>query len=114
MAARLGFACAVHIKPDILLIDEVLAVGDISFRMKCYQKLAKLREAGTAFILVAHNPHVILNVCESSVYLTKGRLIKSGETETVVRQYEEDLSLGGTDAPVGVMLLPEKTKRIYL
>ncbi len=108
MAARLGFACAVHIEPDILLIDEVLAVGDISFRMKCYQKLAKLREAGTAFILVAHNPHVILNVCESAVYLAKGKLIKSGETEAVVRQYEEDLSLGGTDAPLGVMLLPEK------
>ncbi|BAY10946.1 ABC transporter ATP binding subunit [Calothrix sp. NIES-2098] len=108
MAARLGFACAVHIEPDVLLIDEVLAVGDINFRVKCYQKLAKLREAGTAFILVSHNPHVVLNVCENSLYLAKGELIKYGETETVIRQYEEDLSLGGTETSLGMMLLPEK------
>lgn len=110
MAARLGFACAVHIEPDVLLIDEVLAVGDISFRMKCYQRLAKLREKGTAFILVSHNPHVVLNVCESSIYLKKGTLVASGETEAVIRKYEEDLSLGGTEAPLGVMYLPEKQK----
>lgn len=108
MAARLGFACAVHIEPDVLLIDEVLAVGDISFRMKCYQRLAKLREKGTAFILVAHNPHTILNVCESSVYLSKGQLIKSGQTADVIRQYEEDFSLGSKENPLGAMFLPEK------
>ncbi|MDZ8050070.1 MAG: ABC transporter ATP-binding protein [Aulosira sp. ZfuVER01] len=108
MAARLGFACAVHIEPDVLLIDEVLAVGDINFRVKCYQKLAKLREAGTAFILVSHNPHVVLNVCENSLYLAKGELIKYGDTEAVIRQYEEDLSLGGTETYLGMMLLPEK------
>ncbi|OUL21406.1 ABC transporter ATP-binding protein [Nostoc sp. RF31YmG] len=108
MAARLGFACAVHIEPDILLIDEVLAVGDINFRVKCYEKLAKLREGGTAFILVSHNPHVVLNVCETSLYLVKGELIKYGETETVIRQYEEDLSLAGTETSLGMMFLPEK------
>jgi lipopolysaccharide transport system ATP-binding protein len=108
MAARLGFACAVHIEPDILLIDEVLAVGDLSFRTKCYQRLAKLREKGTAFILVSHNPHTVLNVCESSVYLSKGKLIKSGQTADVIRQYEEDFSLGGTETPLGAMFLPEK------
>ncbi|BAY22419.1 ABC transporter ATP binding subunit [Calothrix sp. NIES-2100] len=108
MAARLGFACAVHIEPDVLLIDEVLAVGDTNFRVKCYQRLAKLREAGTAFILVSHNPHVVLNVCETSVYLKQGELIKYGETEAVIRQYEEDLSLGGTDTSIGRMFLPPK------
>lgn len=108
MAARLGFACAVHIEPDVLLIDEVLAVGDINFRVKCYQKLAQLRQAGTAFILVSHNPHVVLNVCENSLYLAKGKLIKAGETEAVIRQYEEDLSLAGADTALGIMYLPEK------
>ncbi len=108
MAARLGFACAVHIEPDILLIDEVLAVGDINFRVKCYQRLAKLREAGTAFVLVSHNPHVVLNVCETSAYLAKGELIKYGDTEAVIRQYEEDLSLGGSETSLGMMFLPEK------
>jgi lipopolysaccharide transport system ATP-binding protein len=108
MAARLGFACAVHIEPDILLIDEVLAVGDINFRMKCYQRLAKLREQGTAFILVSHNPHVVLNVCESSIYLAKGKLVKVGKTEVVINKYEEDFSLGGADIHQGKMLLPKK------
>lgn len=110
MAARLGFACAVHIQPDILLIDEVLAVGDIKFKMKCHRQLAKLREQGTAFILVSHNSHSILNVCTHSIYLSKGRLIASGETEAVVRKYEEDLCLCGTEKASGKMILPEKSE----
>ncbi len=108
MAARLGFACAIHIEPDILLIDEVLAVGDIKFRMKCYRRLAKLRENGTAFVLVSHNPHAILNVCNSAIYLSRGKLIIGGETESVIRRYEEDLCLGGTEKAVGAMFLPKK------
>ena len=110
MAARLGFACAVHIEPDILLIDEVLAVGDIKFRMKCHHRLALLREKGTAFILVSHNQYNILNVCETSLYLAKGQLIASGETEKVIRKYEEDLCLGGKETALGQMILPEKPK----
>ncbi len=108
MAARLGFACAVHVEPDVLLIDEVLAVGDIKFRMKCYQKLGHLRQKGTAFILVAHNPHVILNVCESSVYLSKGKLIAFGNTADVMRQYEDDLCLVENDDSTGIIYLPVK------
>jgi lipopolysaccharide transport system ATP-binding protein len=108
MAARLGFACAVHIEPEILLIDEVLAVGDIKFKMKCHRQLAMLREKGTAFILVSHNSHNILNVCSNSIYLSKGRLIASGETESVVRQYEQDLCLSGTEKASGKLILPEK------
>ncbi|MDJ0693926.1 ABC transporter ATP-binding protein [Mastigocoleus sp. MO_188.B34] len=110
MAARLGFACAVHIEPDILLIDEVLAVGDIKFKMKCHRKLAEIRKKGTAFILVSHNSHSILNVCESSVYLRKGQLITYGETESVIRRYEEDLCLSGTGNALGKMVLPPKPK----
>ncbi|MCA1993392.1 MAG: ABC transporter ATP-binding protein [Coleofasciculus sp. S288] len=110
MAARLGFACAVHIEPEILLVDEVLSVGDIKFKMKCHNRLAKLRENGTAFILVSHNSHSVLNVCNTSIYLSKGKLIAAGETESVIRKYEEDLGLSGTEKAVGVMHLPEKPK----
>ncbi|MGF1478669.1 MAG: polysaccharide ABC transporter ATP-binding protein [Cyanophyceae cyanobacterium] len=92
MSARLGFACAIHVEPEILLIDEVLSVGDIEFRMKCHQRLAKLREKGTAFVLVSHNSHSILNICDSSIYLQKGQLIASGTTESVIAKYEEDLA----------------------
>ncbi|WP_414541507.1 ABC transporter ATP-binding protein [Nostoc sp. CCY0012] len=110
MAARLGFACAVHIEPDILVIDEVLAVGDIKFRMKCHRMLAKLREKGTAFILVSHNAHSILNICNNSIYLSKGKLILADETEIVVRKYEEDLSLSGLGNALGAMVFPEKPR----
>jgi lipopolysaccharide transport system ATP-binding protein len=108
MAARLGFACAVYIEPDVLLIDEVLAVGDIKFKMKCHRKLAELREKGTAFVLVSHNSHSVLNVCNTSIYLSKGQLIASGETESVIRKYEEDLCLSGTESALGKMVFPEK------
>lgn len=111
MAARLGFACAVHIEPDILLIDEVLSVGDIKFKMKCHHRLAKLREQGTAFVLVSHNSHSVLNICDASIYLAQGRLVAAGPTEQVIRQYEEDLCLSGMDRAVGSLVLPEKPKQ---
>jgi lipopolysaccharide transport system ATP-binding protein len=110
MAARLGFACAIHTEPDILLIDEVLAVGDIKFRMKCHRKLAKLRENGTAFVLVSHNPPAILNVCNSAIYLLKGQLIATGDIESVVRKYEEDLCLNGIEKSVGSVFFSKKSK----
>jgi lipopolysaccharide transport system ATP-binding protein len=108
MAARLGFACAVHVEPEILLIDEVLAVGDIKFKMKCHRRLAKLRENGTAFILVSHNPHNVMNICQSAIYLVKGQLVASGDTESMIRRYEEDLCLSGSEKAEGVLVLPEK------
>ncbi|MEL6495208.1 MAG: ABC transporter ATP-binding protein [Cyanobacteria bacterium J06623_7] len=92
MSARLGFACAIHVEPEILLIDEVLSVGDIKFRMKCHQRLAKLRERGTAFILVSHNSHSIFNICSSAIYLQRGKLLAAGNTERVIAKYEEDLA----------------------
>jgi lipopolysaccharide transport system ATP-binding protein len=111
MAARLGFACAIYTEPEILLIDEVLAVGDIKFKMKCHQKLAKLRQNGTAFVLVSHNPHSVLNICNSSIYLLKGQLILSGEAESVIRKYEEDLCLSGKENALGALVLPEKPEQ---
>ncbi len=109
MAARLGFACAIHTEPEILLIDEVLAVGDIKFKAKCYRKLHELRQKGISFILVNHNTQAILHACESAIYLLKGEFIVSGEIEKVVKKYEEDLFLGSTtNQENGVMFLPEK------
>ncbi len=109
MAARLGFACAIHTQPEILLIDEVLAVGDIKFKAKCYRKLHELREKGTSFILVNHNPQAILNVCDSAIYLLKGELIISGKTEKIIEKYEEDLFMDGTKKTSDVMYIPEKS-----
>ncbi|MGK7915704.1 MAG: polysaccharide ABC transporter ATP-binding protein [Prochloraceae cyanobacterium] len=92
MRARLGFACAVFTVPKILLLDEVLAVGDRKFRTKCYRKLAEIRESGTSFIMVSHNPVVISRTCDSAIYLKKGRIVEQGDVDTVMQKYEEDWS----------------------
>lgn len=110
MAARLGFACAIHTQPEILLIDEVLAVGDIKFKAKCYRKLDKLRQQGTSFVLVNHNPQAILHACDSAIYLVKGNLIASGNTETIIEKYEEDLFLGGAKKSSEIMFFPPKVE----
>lgn len=91
MAARLGFASAIHTEPDILLIDEVLAVGDLKFREKCHRKLQELRRNSTSFILVSHSNHEISNVCESGVYISNGQLLESGPIFSVIERYQEDL-----------------------
>jgi len=109
MLARLGFACAIHVEPEILLIDEVLAVGDISFRGKCYRKLSELRKNGVTFILVSHNPTAILGVCESSLYLSEGIMIEKGDTEAVVRTYEDDTIFDKSSKRAnGILHLPPK------
>jgi lipopolysaccharide transport system ATP-binding protein len=108
MGSRLGFSCAIHTEPEILLLDEVLAVGDIRFRAKCYRKLHNLRQQGTAFIFVSHSTQAILNICESSVYLKQGKLISSGETSAVMNLYEQDLFSWKAEQDTGEMKLPPK------
>lgn len=94
MAARLGFASAIHTEPDILLIDEVLAVGDVKFRVKCVRKLSQLRYKGISFIMVSHNHDALTTVCDSGVYLSKGVDIISGDIRSVMDKYEHDLFVG--------------------
>ncbi|HET9943938.1 MAG TPA: ABC transporter ATP-binding protein [Terriglobia bacterium] len=99
MAARLGFSCAIHTEPDILLIDEVLGVGDLRFRTKCYRRLAELRRRGTAFLLVSHSPTAILGSCDRCIYMDRGKIVELGETSYVMRRYEEDLRKVPAQAP---------------
>ncbi len=91
MAARLGFACAIHTEPDILLIDEVLSVGDAIFQSKCYRKLDNLRERKVSIIMVSHNPEAILSVCREALYVKSGSVKKKGEVNSVISIYEEDV-----------------------
>ncbi len=91
MRARLGFACAIFSNPDILLIDEVLAVGDMKFKSKCYRTLSNLKDNGTSFLMVSHNPHAILSTCRQSIYISKGNKLAAGDTHEVMKKYEEDL-----------------------
>lgn len=109
MAARLGFSCAIHTHPDILLVDEVLTVGDIKFRAKCQRRLSEIRKKGTSFILVSHRPQAVIAICESAVYLSKGHVIMSGSARSVISRYEQDLFMGGTEE-LGILRIPDKPK----
>lgn len=91
MAARLGFACAIHTEPDILLIDEVLAVGDLRFRGKCFRKLTNLKKKGINFILVSHNSHHIFQACDFAVHMCKGKVLGLGDVNSVIKEYEKSL-----------------------
>lgn len=96
MAVRLGFAIAAHMEPDILLIDEVLAVGDLSFRRKCLRFVEGFRERGGASILVTHNLNQILSSCQKAVLLEKGRIVADGPSVEVVNHAIELQFGGGT------------------
>lgn len=92
MRVRLGFAVASQLEPDILLIDEVLAVGDAAFRAKCYRRLSELMEAGTAFVLVSHSHHTLLTVCQTGVAMDKGRMFARGPIRSTLESYEARIS----------------------
>jgi lipopolysaccharide transport system ATP-binding protein len=87
MAVRLGFAIAVHTEPDVLLLDEVLAVGDVGFQAKCFNALAEFRERGTAFILVSHNMHQISRYARDVLLLKAGRITFHGRAEQGIHHY---------------------------
>ncbi len=74
-----------------MLIDEVLAVGDVKFRVKCIRRLAKLRQKGTSFIMVSHNHDALESICDGGIYLSKGKAITSGTIRSVLDKYESDL-----------------------
>ncbi|HEX7785876.1 MAG TPA: polysaccharide ABC transporter ATP-binding protein, partial [Methylomirabilota bacterium] len=87
MQVRLGFAVAVHVDPEILLIDEVLAVGDASFQTKCLNKLAELKEQDKTIVLVSHNMANIIQHSKKVLWMQGGRVQAYGEPESVVDQY---------------------------
>ena len=110
MAARLGFSCAIHTDPDVMLIDEVLAVGDVRFKAKCHRKLSSLLELGKSFVLVSHQSHAILNVCSSALYLSDGKFIATGKSHQVMTLYEQDLFGGQGHVADNQLSLPEKNE----
>ncbi len=90
MKGRLGFACAVHTNPRILVVDEVLSVGDTQFRVKCRNKINELRREGASLLLVSHSAVLVETLSDECLYLRKGKLIKRGEPREVLKMYEED------------------------
>ena len=93
MTVRLGFAIAIHCEPDILLLDEILAVGDSAFQGKCFNRIFELQKKGTGIILVSHNDQVIYDRCNCALLVDKGSLLHSGNVSDVMMRYEELLSV---------------------
>ena len=87
MYARLGFSVAAHVEPDLLIVDEVLSVGDYLFQQKCIDRMSQILRGGTTVLFVSHNLHAVTELCHRSILLEKGRLIASGPTDEVVRHY---------------------------
>lgn len=91
MQMRLGFAVAVHVEPEILLIDEVLAVGDQYFQRKCLSRIGEFKKKGCTIILVSHDAGIIRELCDEALWLRAGRLMSYGDPETVVREYGKEV-----------------------
>jgi len=87
MQMRLGFAIAAHVNPDILIIDEVLAVGDASFRQKCFATLADFKRQGKTIIFVSHDAVAVRRFCDEVLWLEAGRVRETGDPEIVTRAY---------------------------
>lgn len=95
MYTRLGFAVAAHLKTDILLVDEVLAVGDASFQQRCLGKMAEVAGGGRTVLLVSHNLAAVRQLCSRGLVLGKGRVVYCGEIESAVAAYQEQFSAAG-------------------
>ena len=87
MFMRLGFAVAIHSDPEILLVDEVLAVGDQRFALKCLERVRAFHEGGGTLIFVSHDLTLVREWCEAAVWLDRGRIVDSGRTDDVIAAY---------------------------
>ena len=87
MNARLGFSIAAHLEPEILIIDEVLSVGDYTFQGKCIRWMQNLLASGTTVIFVSHNMDSVLSLCNSALLLDQGRVAAKGDLKKVIGDY---------------------------
>jgi ABC-type polysaccharide/polyol phosphate transport system ATPase subunit len=88
MYVRLGFSVAAHIEPDVLLVDEVLAVGDAQFRTKCAVRIAELKRVGTTIVFVAHNLYLVKSVCDTAIFMNHGQIQEYGDSVDAISAYE--------------------------
>lgn len=98
MIARLGFSVAVHVDPEILLVDEVLAVGDEAFQTRCLEKMQRFREAGVTIVLVSHMLSVVESLCDRAFLLERGHLVGAGPPAEVIALYRERIAAGEAPA----------------
>lgn len=87
MISRLGFAIAIDVHPDLLLVDEVLSVGDTNFQRKCMDKILKLKEEGVSFLFVSHNIQQVKKICQKTLWIEDSKLMDYGPSEEICNKY---------------------------
>jgi lipopolysaccharide transport system ATP-binding protein len=91
MIVRLAFATAIHVSPDLLVIDEALAVGDTAFQQKCLTQIRKMQKAGVSILLVTHSNNTVVEYCDRALYVQHGCLVADGTTAEIVKKYTADI-----------------------
>jgi ABC-type polysaccharide/polyol phosphate transport system ATPase subunit len=99
MYVRLGFSIAAHLHPDILLLDEVLAVGDAAFQAKCFKRIRELRESGTTIVFISHDLSAVARICDRALLLMGGQIVAGGPPRGVIAEYQR-LSSGFVQSDV--------------
>lgn len=89
MISRLGFAIAIDVFPDLLLVDEVLSVGDVNFQKKCMQKINELREKGVSFMFVSHSIPQVRDICQKTIWIENSKVMAYGDTKEVCDKYTQ-------------------------
>ena len=92
MYVRLGFAIAIHVDPDILVVDEVLSVGDSEFQKKSFDKFLEFKNLGKTIILVTHTMQVVRDICDTATWINQGTHVVTGDANSVVDRYEASIS----------------------
>lgn len=88
MVVRLAFSVAINVDPDVLIVDEVLAVGDQDFQAKCLERVGQLRRAGKTFLCVSHSPNILQQFCDQGIWLDHGEVILKGTIQDVIAAYQ--------------------------
>lgn len=89
MNARLGFAVASAWQPEILVLDEVLSVGDVAFKKKCFNRMQEFRNNGTTTLLVSHSPDTIKDICQRAIWLNKGEIVEMDDASIIAEKYKK-------------------------
>lgn len=112
MQVRLAFAVATAARPDILIIDEALSVGDAAFQRKCFQRIESYRNAGTTLLFVSHDTETVKKLCDNALFLNHGRLEQWGEAKPVCDAYERFLFGGGNKSEVKQLAKPINSPKL--
>lgn len=91
MYMRLAFAVAINVNADVLLIDEILAVGDVSFQKKCFEKLKDIKEQGTTIVIVSHSMEQMYSICDRLIWIDEGRIVEDGEPKLIGMHYLDSM-----------------------